>query len=208
MSEKELKAFLMTTSMYYGRQLPDVVIKMYVESLRELSTEQVKEAIYAYQRNPKARTMPLVADIIGYFKPDVTEREEASAIATEIHALARRKGTTWVELPTFIDGVPKFEGKDFTFYDNFGDALESYIGELGRACVKISGGWRSVCENFNNSDHSIVRAQLRDLIESTVKKAKAGTLDVPMALPNKRDNEQISEITNVIGQLAETKKLE
>jgi hypothetical protein len=58
------------------------------------------------------------------------------------------------------------------------------MGELAWRVVLNYGGWQTLCESVTGENIGIYTAQLRDLAESTIRRDKAGKLDVRPALLN------------------------
>ena len=201
--EQKLKLTLISMSQMYGRQLTDAVITMYVQQLKKYPPESVVNALHEIMNDPKIKTMPIIAEIIQKINPTMTDRDDGVVIANKIFSLVQRKGRDWEHSPTFFDGEGYFQGNGKYFAD-FGSALTEEIGELGREVVRRMGGWLSCCLAFNNSDHAVVKAQIRDLAETIKRMAKAGQLAKMPTLPEGPRSEQL---TTTIKELSESKKL-
>lgn len=198
-----LKKNLVSMSAMYGRKLDDDVLRLYVSALNSYSIEQLQKAFAEIMTDPKIKTMPIIADILQKLNPTMTDRDDGVVIANKIFSLVQRKGRDWEHSPTFHDGEGFYIGNGKYFAD-FGSALKEELGDLGYEVVRRMGGWLSCCLAFNNSDHAVVKAQIRDLSETIKRMAKAGQLAQMPTLPEGPRSEQL---TATIKQLSESKKL-
>lgn len=178
---REEKAQLMLlisgTSAYYGQELRDDVLALYVEDLEDLSFAHVAAAIKAVRRDPKTTRFPLPALIRDKIAPQPTEENDAAEAAARIAGAVRRYG--WTN----------------------SDRAREYIGELGWRVVQLDGGWQNVCETLTEDNLGTYRAQWRGLALSVVRRVKAGQGEAPPALPE--GPRQGGELTSFGGLLAQ-----
>lgn len=156
---QQLKATLVATSLYYGQDLADSAILLFVEDLEDLPLAEVMAALKRLRRDPKVSRLPLPAVIRAQITPPENDIDEAREASSRIMAAIARFG--W----------PNSE------------QARMYIGELGWAVVQRQGGWVSVCQVLNDSNKASFHAQWRDLAESLRKRAMAGNLDTAPGLP-------------------------
>lgn len=57
------------------------------------------------------------------------------------------------------------------------------LGEIATEVIRRSGGWRSVCNEANQSEAGIFKAQKRELARAVIQQSKAGKLNELPALP-------------------------
>ena len=159
-SEKQkLKAMLIYLFTCYGRPAEDGVLAMYIEDLEEFSLDKISNAIKEIRRDPKIRSMPLIADIRSKCCPQ-----------------ENNKGSATIAVGRIIEAITKFG------WPNPKEARE-YIGELGWTIVERNGSWEEVCK-LDGSQIGIFRAQAITLGETILERAKAGIFDDRPSLPN------------------------
>lgn len=157
--EREIaKAWLMT-AVYYGREVPNEVLKMYCADVAGYSVVEVLEALKRYRRNPANRTMPLPAQIVALIDPEAdaefTARGYATELANKLCAMVEKRDYTWSQ------------------YENFNEEFLEAFGQDAWLIVKERGGWARFCEQFWNQDRGVFLAQLRDRIEHQKRKRTA-----------------------------------
>lgn len=142
MSTKVAKE-VMLTAMFYGKELEDEQIKMFVELFNDFPKEAVVQAYKLYRSDSKNKFMPYPAQIIGLLDPELEPEEEARLIAGRI-----------------TESITKFG------WCSSSKARE-YIGEIGWSVVESWGGWVYICENHGMKiNPSTFYAQIRDASRS------------------------------------------
>ncbi len=158
--KQQLKAIIIATSMYYGHKLEDQVITLYVEDLEDLEFISVIQAIKDVRRDPKTTRFPLPALIRAKICPPESREDIAREVAARIIQAVGLYG--W----------------------NNPDRAKCFIGELGWLVVARQGGWRSICQEMNEDNKSIMQAQMRDLAHTLQNRSAQGTLDQAPGLPS------------------------
>lgn len=156
---QQLKALIVATSLYYGQEIPDAVLGLYVEDLADLPFDAIVEAIRAVRRDPKTTRFPLPALIRDRIAPENTDEADAREAAARIISAISRYG-----------------------YTNL-DRARAYIGSVGWRVVELQGGWTRLCEGVTSNQIPSLQAQLRDLAMGTLRRARLGILDQPPQLP-------------------------
>ena len=157
---RDLKALIIATSAYYGQQVRDDAIKLYVEDLADLEFSDVSRMIGELRRDPRTRGFPLPAVIRDRLRPAVSEDNLGREVAGRI-----------------ISAVVRFG------WCNPSQARE-FIGDLGwRVLSDLQGGWRSFCETLNHDNVTTMQAQLREQVVTTIRLSRSGELNQPPALP-------------------------
>lgn len=141
----DTKLSLLTLSVYYQKPLDDTTLVMYCEDLADYDFDQVQLAMRKYRQNPKNKFMPLPAQLIEMFSPQISEDQAAREITGRI-----------------VEAVSRFG------YARGEDAKE-YIGEIGWSVIQVYGGWIGLCEGlgiyFSNDSFN---AQCRELVKARV----------------------------------------
>ena len=130
---------------FYGRDLTDEQLVLQVNSLRELSFDDVMTALKRYKNNLKNARPPIPAQIVELIHPQA-----------EVDDLARDASAR------IIGAVSKYG------WPNPKEA-EEYIGSLGWEVVRRVGGWTTVCEMVSPSNVTGLQAQWRDLSATILK---------------------------------------
>lgn len=157
----KLKLLIIGTSKYYGQQVQDDVLALYVEDLEDLPFELVVQAFKDVRRDPKTTRFPLPALIRDRIAPANTDENDAQAAVNRV-----------------IEAVSRFGWSN-------PDRAEAFIGELGWRVVRSDGGWRQVCEALTSENLNTSRAQWRTLALALIRRSRMGTLDTAPALPGK-----------------------
>jgi hypothetical protein len=181
---QQLKALIVATSSYYGHQIPDQVLLLYVEDLADLPFPAVAQAIRDVRRDPRTTRFPLPAVIRARIQPAPTDEGEAQEAVSRL-----------------IDSVARFGWTN-------GAAAKAHMGELAWLVVQREGGWQNVCANLNQDNLGMTRAQWRQLAMSLLSRAKAGTLGQAPSLPAPNAGAKmpalIGDILKQIPQIEET----
>lgn len=156
---KRIQAMLLLLAEYFQKQLTQNQLRMYAEDLEEYGHEAVGHAIKKFKADKANKFYPLPAHLIEIMQPAVNPDHEAVEVMNRIWTAIAQHG--WPN--------PK--------------PAREYIGELGWAVVERYGGWKNICQEANDSDGGIMKAQLRETVKSVVGRAKQGLLNTPPALP-------------------------
>lgn len=143
---QSIKAAIIMTAEYYGRQISETVLAMYASDLEDLPADKVCDAYVRYRRNPANKTFPLPAQIRELVNP-----EEFVSVETQAREVAAR----------IVGAISRYG------WANAKEA-QAFIGPEGWDLVKRSGGWSYLCENTGVSiQPTTLQAQLRDQLEGT-----------------------------------------
>lgn len=194
---QELKKSLSLTAAYFQQQILDPVVVMYAQDLADLEFTDVMRALQEIRREKNRRHMPLPADIREKVNPTVSARSIADDVANRIIGSFRKHGNSW---PTgyFTSHTP--EGRYFEAvtsaglktFATFEEAAIAEIGEVGWVVLKRMGGYSAACREWENVEAvTTLRAQIRDLANSVLEQAKAGTLYQPPALPEPQERAKL-----------------
>lgn len=162
LERKELKKLIVATAMYYGQEIADEVLSLFVEDLADLPFASVARAIGELRRDPKTTRFPLPAVIRERLMPSQNPEGEARECASRI---------SWA--------VSKFGSHRST-------EAKEFLGEIGWAVVTRHGGWLRVCEELNERTKGQFMAQWRDLALTLAERAKAGRLSDQPAISDRR----------------------
>lgn len=139
----KLSGMLAMYAAYYRQTLPDAVLKMYAGDLSDLDFNRVSEALDAFRKNPKNRSMPLPAQIREMLEPQVDPDSAAREIAAAIQKAIVSAG--W----------PNPE------------RARAIIGEVGWTVIQRLGGWVYVSQGMGPIfDANTFQAQVRELVKS------------------------------------------
>lgn len=176
--QQQLKALIVATALYYGQEIPDPALKLYVEDLADLPFAVVAEAIKQVRRDPKTTRFPLPAVIRDKIAPAETDELQAMEAAARIPEAVSRFG-----------------------WNNPGPA-RLFIGELGWVVVQRDGGWSNVCQVLNEDNLGTLKAQWRNLALGELKRARMGILHEAPSLPNAAEkNKSLVNIGDVLKAL-------
>jgi hypothetical protein len=136
--KQKLKALFVATSMYYGQEIPDPALKLYVADLEDLEFADVERALSELRRDPRATRCPLPAVIRARLNPEQDPDLRATYIANEIVEAIGRVGP----------------------YNSPG------LSEEAMEVVRLEGGWQRVCQLVTNDNLSVFKAQWRQLAKA------------------------------------------
>lgn len=142
--KKQLKALIVTTSLYYGRQLDDVVILMQTKDLEDLPFRQIVDAFNKYRRDAANKFAPLPAAIRAMVNPSLSRDQEALEASKKI-----------------VEAMGKFG------YLN-PDKARNFMGPIAWEVVQREGGWPQLCQRTKNDDLPILGAQFRELAKVVI----------------------------------------
>jgi hypothetical protein len=134
-----------------GRTINQTTMELMLEAVADLPQENVLMALKNWAKNES--TFPLPASIRQKIVPVIDDKEIAIDAVNRIIAAVSKYGWT-----------NKHLAKD-------------YIGELGWETTERFGGWVHLCENLNQNNEGMLRAQLRELAVVVNKKSMLGELD-------------------------------
>jgi hypothetical protein len=137
---QQLKALFVATSLYYGQEIHDQALELYVSDLEDLPFAGVTQAMKDLRREVKTTRCPLPAAIRAKLNPTVDPEAHAALISNEIVEAIGRVGPYY---------TPEFSP----------EAAE---------VVRLEGGWQRVCEVVTNDNLSIYKAQWRQLAKSVI----------------------------------------
>lgn len=153
--KKQLKALMVTTSLYYGREINDAVILMQVQDLEDLPFAEVAKAFNDYRKNPSNKGAPLPAMIRAMLCPEMSADQLALEASNKIIEAMARFG--WTNL----------------------DKAREFMGEIAWGVVVREGGWAQLCERAKNDDLPILKAQWRELAKVVAIRLKQDKPSVP-----------------------------
>jgi hypothetical protein len=109
--KQKLKALYVGTALYYGQDIPDLALKLYVEDLQDLPIAEVERAMQEIRRDPKNNRCPLPATIRGRLQPSIAPELEAEHLVGLIVEAIRKVGPYRLpELPAVAMEVIRLEG--------------------------------------------------------------------------------------------------
>jgi hypothetical protein len=202
----ELKKALIALSAYYQRPLTDAAITMMVEDFEDESWPEVEAAMREYRRDPKNRTFPLPAQILGVIRKPLDSKHIAIDLAKQICAAIQSHGWNWTQGYASA-GRTVFHGGGYT-HANFDDAVIAELGEVALEVIRRRGGWKYLHDEFFDSNEGTFVAQLRDHIESILQLSARGELYVRPSLPRPKEAAYLpifAQISNGFPKLVEDK---
>lgn len=157
-AKKQIAQIIIGLGIYYGMKLLPEQVDMYVEDLRDLDPNSLREAVIRYRNEPANVFFPRPAQLKGMLEPSGDEigRDVAARITT---ALGR------------------FGGEDNN------ERAKAFIGEVGWEVVKLQGGWIELGKIPNLGDLKILQAQWRELAKTVITKHKLGISQEAPRLP-------------------------
>lgn len=138
--QQKLKALFVAMSLYYGHEIPDAALGLYVADLDDLSFTDVDRVLSEIRRDPKTRKCPLPADVRARLTPEIDPEAHAALIANEIVYAIARIGP--YQTPKLSD-----------------EAME---------IVRLEGGWEQLCGAVTNDNLNICKAQWRGLAKAVM----------------------------------------
>lgn len=165
---QRLKALIVATAMYYGHQIPDNVLALYVEDLSDLAFASVANAIREVRRDPRTTRFPLPAVIRARLMPSLDPEQEAAIISNQIVEMIARCGPYQ---------TPKLD-------------------PVAMQIIQMEGGWAQICEMVTNDNLTAFKAQWRTLAKALIgKKTRNDVLGLPV--PQEPGNQRIGELTRL-----------
>jgi hypothetical protein len=165
---QKLKALLVATAMYYGQQIPDQVLGLYVEDLADLPFDRVAQAMGEYRRDAKSTRAPLPGMIRARVEPKSDPEQEAAIMANQIvEAIART-----------------------------GPYQTPQLDPVAMRIIQMEGGWMQICEMVTNDNLTAFKAQWRTLAKALIgKRERNEALALPS--PATRDALRIGGLTRL-----------
>ena len=154
--KQHLKALLVAMALYYGQEIADAALGLYVEDLEDLALADVQRVLRELRRDPKTTRMPLPAVVRARIVPEAMSDEDLA-----IEAVNR-----------IFEAVARWG------WNNAARA-KLMIGELGWKVVEMDGGWLTVCQELTEDNKGTFRAQWKGLALVQIRRAKAGILEAP-----------------------------
>lgn len=164
---KQLKAIYVSMAMYYGIELKDSVLTLYIQDLIDLEYADILKAIGLIRKDRAQKSIPRPADIRFLIKPDSDPETDAVEAAARILSAISRIGP--------------YRSQD----------AKQFIGSIGWHVVERDGGWESICASVNSDNIGTLRAQWRQLALSAIHRMRAGIADSPPELQD-YSNKKIS----------------
>jgi len=174
MSSQQIKALLIQMAEYYDKQLSEPQLKMYTSDLGRYPAEALSRAFEVYRNDPKNFRFPLPGQLIAILNPKTDDRDDAIDIARRLQEAAATHHSYW-DFPKYNGGPAYYESNKGKFH-TFHEAAVSQVGELGAEVIRRFGGWKRFYESYLETDRGQFHAQLREMVESTIKRARAGSL--------------------------------
>lgn len=138
--KQQLKELFVSTALYYGQEVQDQALDLYVADLEDLPFADVSQALGELRRDTKTTRCPLPAAVRAKLNPEIDPEAHAALIANEIvHAIAR---VGPYQTPELSD-----------------EAME---------IVRLEGGWQQVCTSVTNDSLNVCKAQWRGLAKSVI----------------------------------------
>ncbi len=138
--KQNLKMLFVGMSLYYGQEVHDQALELYVSDLEDLPFPDVEGALRDLRREVKTTRCPLPAAVRAKLNPTIDPDAHAALIANEIVEAIGRVGP--YRLPSLS-----------------GEALE---------VIRLEGGWQRLCEVVTNDNLSIYKAQWRQLAKAVM----------------------------------------
>lgn len=147
---RDLKINLILTAEYFNHRIPDHVLKMYAEDLKDLDFSRTVAALNALRRDPETRFFPLPAVIRKKVLNRGSSKDEARLIVGEI----------WNAIARF--GWPNAE------------LAKKNLSPVAWRVVEKNGGWNSLCVESGEADAGVFKSHLREYAEVLLKKFDQG----------------------------------
>lgn len=157
---QSLKALFVVTASYFNHEIPDDVLVMYVEDMKDLNYMAVAAAIGNLRRDPKTTKCPLPSQIRAKLTPESNPESEATMIVGRIIEAISRVGPYEVA------------------------KAKAAIGPVGWTLVSMEGGWEHVC-SVETDKLPTLKAQWRQTAKALIERG-VGANDTK-ALPGPRD---------------------
>lgn len=169
------KKAVLNLGVYYGKTFEDHVIEMYAQDLLDLTIEELTIAIKKIKSNPKITQFPLPAMIKSQIR-QLTSPEDIGLEASE----------------EIMKAIGKFG------WCNWKDAQKK-LSPLALDIIERRGGWVKLCEEANETDYGIFRAQLRELAHSRARKMEYEKNELnEISKISTEDNARLENLNNIL----------
>lgn len=195
------KKSLIQLAAYYGQEITKVQLDMYADQLsRNLSDSEMSEALRIYIDNPSNEFFPRpVSKLIALVKKPVENKDQAQNILNLIKKAVINHQSTWTQgyfshYDESREPVWDYFNANGDRFQTWRDAAISEIGEMSVLMIERMGGWKQICERFDQEPEGVVIGQLAKNIESIINIAEAGQLEVKPVLPT---NNNVLKLLNI-----------
>jgi hypothetical protein len=146
--KQELKALFICTALYYGHEIPDDALPLYIADLDDLPFVAVAAAIGGLRRDPRVTKCPLPSMIRARLTPESNSDSEAVMVTGRVLEAISRFGPYRLE------------------------EAKAWIGSVGWILVSMEGGWEHL--NAIESDQlPTMKAQWRQLAKALIDRGAA-----------------------------------
>lgn len=189
------KKSLLKLAAYYGHDLTPAQLDVYAEQLsRHLVESELNDAMVLYIDEPSNEFFPRpVSKLIALVKKPVDNKDQAQNVLNLIKKAVVSHQSSWVE--GYFSRYDENREPVWIYYNekqepfaSWRDAARSEIGDLGLLIIDRLGGWKHVCERFDQEPEGVVTGQLVKNIESIINIAEVGKLEDKPALPGQTNN--------------------
>ena len=187
---------------YYEKDLSDEQILMYAEQLNQfLSIEELQQAIKVYINNPENEFFPRpVSKLIALVKKPVENKDQAQNVLNIIKKAVVSHQSTWLQ--GYFDRYDEARQPVWVYFDAKGAPFNSWreaaiydLGELAVAVIERLGGWKHICERFDQEPDGVVTGQLIKNIEAILNIAEVGQLENKPSLP--QPSQSVLQLVNI-----------
>lgn len=196
----EIKKSILSLAAYYGHDLTKEQLDIYTEQLsRNLTEAEAKSAALLYIDNPTNDFFPRpISKLISLVKEPLSASEKSQQALALIKRAVVDRQSYW--LSGYYGGKHPDTGEDFFYFvgktESFWtwrEAALDVLGELGLAMVDYFGGWQRVCETFNETQETIIGAQLLKIGEARQMISYHGRENQAPALTSSRNGLESSQ---------------
>lgn len=167
------KNSILRLAAYYGHDLTKAQLEVYTDQLmRCLSPIEANKAVLAYIDDPANTFFPKpISKLIALVKDPLSSTEKSQQALALIKRAVVDRQSYWLsgyyggKHPDTGEDVFYYVGKTESFW-TWREAALDVLGELGLAMVDYFGGWQRVCETFNETQETIIGAQLLKIGEA------------------------------------------
>lgn len=205
----EMKKLWVYYGKFYGTELEPAQIKMYAMATLDLEVSDVQRVMAEFMKSQRRMMLPV--DIRDKIHPEMSDDENCQDLARQIIASLARHGYTW---PGGYSGGPKgkywsaWDGTKSVMCDSFKEAVITELGNGGLAVMDRFGGFSRLHDAWaaSGDNNTAFFAQLRDLCEVVMKKARLGILDQKIMLPEPEEKKLLGGPNAPMATLGEIMK--
>lgn len=155
-----------------GYTLSHEILQLYENGLAALGYENLNSVVEQFVFDRGSRDpFPSIREIREKLRPEVSDDQRAVSIAHRI----------WAAVSSF--GWPNHK------------QAKAALGEAAWSTVEMAGGWVSVCQDANNSEPGIFKAQIRELAKVALVRVHVGDAEL-QRLPS-RTNKPAGELVSL-----------